>query len=118
MAPNAMPWSAAGRRLKAMQALVEDGVLDPDHPVPCLVAADRDTVGELSLAENVVRIAMHPVDQVTAFTNLTTAGLSVSAIADARFGMSSGWSSSGCASAMLPRNCWRPIVPMPSTSKC
>ena len=78
---------AGGRRLKAMQALVEDGVLDPDHPVPCLVAADRDTVGELSLAENVVRIAMHPVDQVTAFTNLTTAGLSVSAIA-ARFGMS------------------------------
>ena len=78
---------AGGRRLKAMHALVEDGVLDADHPVPCLVAADRNAVGELSLAENVVRIAMHPADQVTAFTNLVSVGLSVSAIA-ARFGMS------------------------------
>ena len=78
---------AGGRRLMAMQSLVEDGVLDADHPVPCLVAADGNTVGELSLAENVVRIAMHPADQVVAFTNLAGAGLSVATIA-ARFGMS------------------------------
>ena len=43
---------AGGRRLKAMQALAGDGMLNADHPVPCLVAADRHTVGELSLAEN------------------------------------------------------------------
>ena len=55
--------------------------------MPCLAAADRNTVGELSLAENVVRIAMHSADQVVAFTKLTGAGLSVAAIA-ARFGMS------------------------------
>ena len=78
---------AGGRRLKAMQALVEDGVFDADHLVPCLVAADRNTVGELSPAENVVRIAMHPADQVVAFTNLAGAGQSVATIA-ARFGMS------------------------------
>ena len=78
---------AGDRRLKAMQALVEDGVLDADHPAPCLVAADRNTVAELSLAENVVRIAMHPSDQVVAFTKLAGVGLSVAAIA-ARFGMS------------------------------
>ena len=47
---------AGGRRLKALQALVEDNVLDADHPVPCLV---RAVDGEVSLAENVVRIAMH-----------------------------------------------------------
>ncbi len=69
------------------QALAEEGVVDADHPVPCLVAADPDMAGELSLAENIVRIAMHPVDQVIAFTKLADAGLSVAAIA-ARFGTS------------------------------
>ena len=78
---------AGGRRLAAMKALAEDGTIDPDHPVPCLVAADPDTAGELSLAENVVRIAMHPADQVIAFTKLADAGLSVAVIA-ARFGTS------------------------------
>ena len=31
---------AGGRRLKAMQALVEDGVIHADHPVPCQVRTD------------------------------------------------------------------------------
>ena len=78
---------AGGRRLKAMQALVEDGVLDPDHPVLCLVKSGDVEPAEISLAENVIRIAMHPADQVVAFAKLTEAGQSVSAIA-ARFGMS------------------------------
>ena len=78
---------AGGRRLAAMQALAADGTIDADHPVPCLIAADPELAGELSLAENVIRIAMHPADQVTAFTKLADAGLSVAAIA-ARFGMS------------------------------
>ena len=76
---------AGGRRLAAMKALAEEGVVDADHPVPCLVAADPDMAGELSLAENIVRIAMHPADQVIAFTKLADAGLSVGSIA-ARFG--------------------------------
>ena len=78
---------AGGRRLKAMQALVEDGVFDAGHPVPCQVRTGEDDPAELSLAENVVRIAMHPADQVTAFTKLAEAGQPVSAIA-ARFGLS------------------------------
>ena len=78
---------AGGRRLAALKALADDGVLDADHPVPCLVAADPAMAGELSLAENVVRIAMSPVDQVVAFTKLADAGLSVAVIA-ARFGTS------------------------------
>ena len=76
---------AGGRRLAAMKALAEDGTIDADHPVPCLVAADPAMAGELSLAENIVRIAMHPVDQVIAFSKLADAGLSVAVIA-ARFG--------------------------------
>ena len=78
---------AGGRRLKAMQALAEDSVFDADHPVPCLVRDGDVEPGEIFLAENVVRIAMHPADQVMAFTKLTEAGQSVAAIA-ARFGMS------------------------------
>ena len=78
---------AGGRRLKAMQALVEDNVLDADHLVPCQVRAGDGEAGEVSLAENVVRIAMHPADQVVAFTRLAEAGQSVSSIA-ARFGLS------------------------------
>ena len=78
---------AGGRRLKAMQALVEDKVFDAGHPVPCQVRSGDAEPGEVSLAENVVRIAMHPADQVTAFAKLVQAGQSVSAIA-ARFGAS------------------------------
>ena len=78
---------AGGRRLKAMQALVDDKVLDADHPVPCQVRAGDGEAGEVSLAENVVRIAMHPADQVVAFTKLVQAGQSVSSVA-ARFGLS------------------------------
>ena len=78
---------AGGRRLKAMQALVEDNVFDADYPVPCQVRSDDADPAELSLAENVIRIAMHPADQVVAFSELARAGQSVSAIA-ARFGAS------------------------------
>ena len=78
---------AGGRRLKAMQALVEDKVFDADHPVPCQVRCGDADPAELSLAENVIRIAMHPADQVVAFSKLADAGQSVSAIA-ARFGAS------------------------------
>ena len=77
---------AGGRRLKAMQALVEDQVLDAEHPVPCQVRSGDAESGEISLAENVVRVAMHPADQVVAFTSLARAGQPVSSIA-ARFGL-------------------------------
>ncbi len=78
---------AGGRRLTALKALAADGVLDASHPVPCLVVEGDAASSELSLAENVVRIAMHPADQVVAFTELTESGVTVAAIA-ARFGIS------------------------------
>ena len=76
---------AGGRRLAALKALAEDGTFDADHPVPCKIAANGNA-GELSLAENVVRIAMHPADQVVAFSRLAQDGTTVAAIA-ARFGV-------------------------------
>ena len=78
---------AGGRRLKAMQALVEDEAFDADRPVPCQVRTGDAQPGEVSLAENVMRVPMHPADQVVAFSELARAGQSVSAIA-ARFGAS------------------------------
>ena len=78
---------AGGRRLAALKALAADGVLDAAHPVPCLVVDGDAPSAELSLAENVVRIAMHPADQAAAFRDLAESGSSVSSIA-ARFGIS------------------------------
>ena len=78
---------AGGRRLAALKALAADGVLDAAHPVACLVVDGDAPPAELSLAENVIRIAMHPADQVIAFTKLTESGVTAAAIA-ARFGTS------------------------------
>ncbi len=78
---------AGGRRLKAMRELAADGAIDADHPVPCQIRSGDVEPAELSLAENVVRIAMHPADQVVAFSKLVQAGQPVSSIA-ARFGLS------------------------------
>ncbi len=76
---------AGGRRLAALKALASEGALDVAHPVPCLIIDGNAAASELSLAENVIRIAMHPADQVIAFTKLAESGISVAAIA-ARFG--------------------------------
>ena len=78
---------AGGRRLAAMQALAAEGALDDDHPVPCRMIGSIVAAEEVSLAENSVRAAMHPADQVEAFRRLADAGSTAAAIA-ARFGVS------------------------------
>ena len=78
---------AGARRLAAMNQLATEGVIEADHPVPCRIVANGAIDGELSLAENVVRVAMHPADQVEAFGALALAGATVADIA-ARFGIS------------------------------
>ena len=55
-------------------------------PVPCRIVAAGAHEAEISLAENVIRVAMHPADQVEAFASLSGAGATVSSIA-ARFGV-------------------------------
>ena len=49
--------AAGRRRFEALKALTEAGTIDADHAVPCKIAANGDA-DELSLAEDVVRIAM------------------------------------------------------------
>ena len=78
---------AGGRRLAAMQALAAEGALEEDHPVPCRMIGGIVAAEEVSLAENTVRAAMHPADQVEAFRRLADAGSTAAAIA-ARFGVS------------------------------
>ena len=78
---------AGGRRLAAMQALADEGALEEDHPVPCRMIGGIVAAEEVSLAENMVRAAMHPADQVEAFRRLADAGSTAAAIA-ARFGVS------------------------------
>ena len=78
---------AGGRRLAAMQALAAEGALEEDHPVPCHMIDGIVAAEEVSLAENTVRAAMHPADQIEAFRRLADAGSTAAAIA-ARFGVS------------------------------
>ncbi len=77
---------AGGRRLKALIDLAHEGVLAHDFPVPCRVIGNGAADNELSLAENMVRVAMHPADQVQAFGALADNGATVAGIA-ARFGV-------------------------------
>lgn len=78
---------AGGRRLAALSALATEGTIAENHPVPCRIVDNRTDDAEISLAENVVRVAMHPADQIQAFSSLADDGASVAGIA-ARFGVS------------------------------
>lgn len=78
---------AGGRRLRALKQLVKDRHLPKDHPVPCRVLTEDEDAGEISLAENVVRVAMHPADQFEAFHALVhEKGQSIAQVAE-RFGV-------------------------------
>lgn len=77
---------AGARRLEALKALQADGALPDDHLVPCQVVTEEHAA-EMSLAENVVRLAMHPADQFEAFAALIDQGLTSGQVAT-RFGIS------------------------------
>ncbi|WP_234705371.1 ParB/Srx family N-terminal domain-containing protein [Sinorhizobium meliloti] len=53
---------AGGRRLAALKLLAEAGEIAKDYPVECK-EREGEIVTEISLAENVMREEMHPVDQ-------------------------------------------------------
>ena len=77
---------AGQRRYLALQALAKDGRIKKDCPVPCMLADENVDAAELSLAENVVRMAMHPADQFEAFRDLIDGGATITDVA-ARFGV-------------------------------
>ena len=77
-----------GRRLQALRTLAKKrrGKFHATTPIPCRVIPEDAIDEEISAAENMVRVNMHPVDQFTAFHKLLERGLSVREIAN-RFGL-------------------------------
>ncbi len=79
---------AGGRRLEALRSLQAEGKLPEDFAVPCHVVTDEHAL-EMSLAENTVRLAMHPADEFEAFAALIDKGESAAQVAE-RFGVDEG----------------------------
>jgi ParB family chromosome partitioning protein len=74
---------AGGRRYRALELLVKQKRLAKTAPVPCIVGETGDEISaeEDSLAENVHRVALHPLDQFRAFQTLREQGRSEEDIA-------------------------------------
>jgi ParB family chromosome partitioning protein len=77
---------AGQRRYLALRRLADAGNIGKTAPVSCHLREDGQDDSEPSLAENVVRIAMHPADQFAAWRDLIEKGADVGEIA-ARFGV-------------------------------
>ena len=74
---------AGGRRFQALSLLVKQKRLAKTAPIPCIV---RDAASDIlaeddSLAENMQRVALHPLDQFRAFVALREKGQGEEAIA-------------------------------------
>lgn len=83
---------AGGRRLDALNLLMKDGrsiegvAVTKDSPVRVVLKAEGSDT-EISLAENVQRVGMHPVDEIISYRDMVEQGTEVENIA-ARFGQS------------------------------
>src|SRR6476659_5458489 len=66
---------AGGRRFRALELLVKQKRMKRTQLVPCIVRTDG-IAEEDSLAENVQRAPLHPLDQFRAFQTLREKGLS------------------------------------------
>jgi ParB family chromosome partitioning protein len=77
---------AGGRRYRALERLVKQKRLSKTAPIPCIVRDQGTEISaeEDSLAENVQRVSLHPLDQFRAFKALRDKGASEEEIA-ARF---------------------------------
>ena len=75
---------AGGRRYRALELLVRQKRLAKTAPIPCVIRTDG-IAEEDSLAENVQRAPLHPLDQFRAFLALRERGQSEEEIAAAFF---------------------------------
>lgn len=78
---------AGGRRYRALEMLVKQKRLARTASVPCVVgdATGAILTDEVSLAENIDRAPLHPLDQFRAFQALREKGMTEEAIAAAFF---------------------------------
>ena len=76
---------AGGRRYRAIARLVAAGRFPADGLVPCLIkkANAKTSAVDDSYAENVIRLALHPLDQFKAFKRMVDGGMSKEEVADA-----------------------------------
>jgi ParB family chromosome partitioning protein len=75
---------AGGRRYRALELLVKQKRLSRTTPIPCIVRTEG-LAEEDSLAENVQRAPLHPLDQFRAFLAMREKGMSEEEIAAAFF---------------------------------
>lgn len=78
---------AGGRRYRALELLVNQKKLSKTVGIPCIVSKSETLEVEDSLAENVMRVDLHPLDEFRAIMTLREQGLDEEEIA-ARFHMS------------------------------
>ncbi|MBK8840743.1 MAG: ParB/RepB/Spo0J family partition protein [Hyphomonadaceae bacterium] len=76
---------AGGRRLAALKQLAKQRVIAKDHLIPCHVVTTEQGI-EVSLAENVQRVAMDAMDEVDAYAALVAEGATADDVAR-RFGV-------------------------------
>jgi ParB family transcriptional regulator, chromosome partitioning protein len=76
---------AGARRFAALTKLAKEKRIPKSFGVPCRII-DGEGSTETSLAENVIRTAMHPADQFPAFRSLIDQGMGLEDVA-ARFGV-------------------------------
>lgn len=78
---------AGGRRYRALEMLVKQKRLARTAPVPCVVGNSSSAIlaAEVSLAENIERAPLHPLDQYRAFKDLLDQGMTEEEIAAAFF---------------------------------
>jgi ParB family transcriptional regulator, chromosome partitioning protein len=75
---------SGGRRYRALELLVKRKQLPRNAPVPCIIRTEGDAE-EDSLAENIQRAPLHPLDQFRAFLALREKGQSEEEIAAHQF---------------------------------
>jgi ParB family transcriptional regulator, chromosome partitioning protein len=78
---------AGGRRFQALSLLVKQKRLAKTAPIPCVLRDANSSIlaEDDSLAENIQRVALHPLDQFRAFVSLRDKGQSEDEIAAAFF---------------------------------
>lgn len=76
---------AGGRRYRALEMLIAEKRLAKTAPVPCVVGSNAILAEEVSLAENMDRAPLHPLDAYRAFKEMRDKGMSEEEIAAAFF---------------------------------
>ena len=65
---------AGGRRFRALELLAKQKRLAKNAPIPCIIRT-AGIAEEDSLAENIQRAPLHPLDQFRAFLSLSAQNL-------------------------------------------